>query len=233
MDGANPAQEVTELAAEAALLRGHHGEMVHEMERLLGHDQSATAWRLRGEAAMAANDSAAALTDFKRGMGNGDFRIAADYARFLIDDDNIDEADRALKVLRQSGPDRLDTLMIAGTIAQHRGQLDAAQAAFDDAAKRFPARVEPLVALADLSDLRGHLDQTARYAAAARARNPGQPQVFSLTVRVAAEQGDWAKVRDLLAPREGSLDLHSFDGLAYGEALLHLGHAEEARAVYQ
>ena len=123
MDGANPAQEVTELAAEAALLRGHHGEMVHEMERLLGHDQSATAWRLRGEAAMAANDSAAALTDFKRGMGNGDFRIAADYARFLIDDDNIDEADRALKVLRQSGPDRLDTLMIAGTIPSIAGSL--------------------------------------------------------------------------------------------------------------
>ena len=127
---------------------------------------------------MAANDSAAALTDFKRGMGNGDFRIAADYARFLIDDDNIDEADRALKVLRQSGPDRLDTLMIAGTIAQHRGQLDAAQAAFDDAAKRFPARVEPLVALADLSDLRGHLDQTARYAVAARAQPQSTPSVF-------------------------------------------------------
>lgn len=196
-DGAKPAQEVTELAAEAALLRGHHGEMVHEMDRLLGHDQSATAWRLRGEAAMAANDSAAALTDFKRGMGSGDFRIAADYARFLIDDDNIDEADRALKIMRQSGPNRLDTLMITGTIAQHRGQLDAAQTAFDDATKRFPARVEPLVALADLADLRGHLDQTTRYAAAARARNPGQPQVFSLTVRVAAEQGDWAKVRDL------------------------------------
>jgi len=228
-DGAKPTQEVTELAAEAALLRGQPGEM----NRLLGHDQSATAWRLRGEAALVTHDGAAALADFKRGMGAADFRLAADYARFMLDDDNIDEADRALTVMRQSGPDRLDTLMIAGMIAQHRGQLDAAQAAFGDAAKRFPARVEPLVALADLADLRGSRDQAARYAAAARALNPGQPQVFSLTVRIAAEQGDWAKVRDLLAPREGSLDLHSFDGLAYGEALLHLGHAEAARAIYQ
>lgn len=228
-----PGPDMTDLAAEAALLRGDRGEMERLLGKADGKADGATAWRLRGEAALAAKDGAAALAAFKHAFTTSDYRLAADYARFELDDENIDEADRALAIMRKTGPDRLDTLMIAGMIAQHRGQFDAAQAAFESAAKRFPSRVEPLVALADLADLRGHGDETARYAAAARALNPMQPQVFSLTVRVAAEQGDWAKVRDLLSPREGALDLRGFDGMAYGEALLHLGHAEAARAIYQ
>ena len=220
----------TELSAEAALLRGQ----AREMDRILGDDQSAVSWRLRGEAALAARDSTSALADFQHGMAAGnDFRLAVDYARFLIDGDDIDGAERALQIMRKTGAKRLDTLLITGTIAQHRGQLDAAERAYGEAAKRFPARAEPLVALADLADLRGAPDVTARYADQARAIAPDQPQVFALTVRVAAEKGDWAKVRDMLGPREASLDLRSFEGLAYGEALLHLGHAEAARAIYQ
>ncbi len=225
-----PAKDLRELRAEAALLRGQ----ARQMADLLADDHGAAAWRLRAEAALADNDSTAALAAFRQGMAAGDdVRLAADYARFLIEADDIDGADRALAALRRTGPDRLDTAMIAGSIAQHRGQLDAAEAAYSGAAQRFRARSEPLVALADLADLRGAPDKTAHYAEQAAALAPGDPAVRSLTVRVAAEAGDWRKVRDLLAPHEATLDLHGFDGMAYGEALLNLDHAEAARAIFQ
>jgi tetratricopeptide (TPR) repeat protein len=229
-DGGMRGQDWTELSAQAALLRNQP----QDMERILGEDHGPVAWRLRGEAAQAGNDSIAALTDFQRGMAAGaDFRLAWDYARFQIDADDIDEAERALAVLRQTGPDRLDTLLTTGVIAEHRAQLDAAEHAYGLAAKRFPARPEPLLALADLADRRGDIKRAAGYAAQAAALVPDNPQVVSMTVRIADEQGDWDKVRGLMAPREASLDLHGPDAIAYADALRHLGHGEAARAILQ
>ncbi len=222
--------DLTELSAQAALLRGQSTEMA----TILGTDQSPVAWRLRGEAALADKDGATALADFQHGMAAGDdYVLALDYARFLIDDDDIDGAERALGVMRKLAPDRLETRMVTGAIAQSRSQLDVAERIFSDAAKRFPTRADPLVALADLADLRGHRDVTARYAAMAAQLAPDDRQVLSLNLRVAAEKNDWAKVRDMLAPREATLDPRTFDGMVYGEALLHLNHAEEARAIFQ
>jgi tetratricopeptide (TPR) repeat protein len=217
--------DLAEPEAEAALLRGQ----AQTMADLLEGDTSPTAWRLRGEAALAQGQGAAALAAFRQGLAAGyDDRLAADTARLLIDADDLDGAQR---VLRPNGG--LDSMMLAGTIAERRGQLDAARQAYAAAAARFPARPEPLVALADLADMAGDRDRTAQLARAAAAINASDPAVFSLTVRVAAEQGDWDTVRRLLAPRESRLDPHSFEGQAYGEALLNLGHGEAARAIFQ
>ena len=229
-DAGATGQDLTELAAQAALLRRQRTEM----ETILGTDQSPVAWRLRGEAALAEKDGATALTDFQHGMAAGDdYQLALDYARFLFDDDDIDGAERALAVMRKLAPDRLETRMVAGLIAQSRSHYDEAEQIFSDAAKRFPTRADPLVALADLADLRSHSDLTARYAAQAVALAPDDRLVASLILRVAAEKGDWAKVRDMLAPREATLDDRTFEGMAYGEALLNLQHAEQARAIFQ
>jgi tetratricopeptide (TPR) repeat protein len=229
-DGGMHGQDWNELSANAALLRGQP----QDMERLLGSDQGPVAWRLRGEAALAAGDSVAARTDFARGMAAGaDFRLAWDYAHMLIDADDIDGADRALAVLRQTGPDRLDTLLTTGMIAERRAQLAPAVKAYTDAANRFPSRPEPLLALADLADRYGDLKRAADYGAHAAAIAPNDARVTSMVVRIADEQGDWEKVRGILAPREASLDLHGPDALAYADALRHLGRGEAARAILQ
>jgi len=220
----------SELSAEAALLRGQP----QDMERLLGDDHSAVAWRLRGEAALAKGDSAAALARFRSGMAAGaDFRLAWDYAHLLIDADDLDEADRALAVMRQTGPDRLDTLLTAGLIARARGQTEAARAAWAQAAARFPRRVEPWLALADLAEGQGDTRAAANAVARANAVAPDNPQVVSASVALAEAQGDWEKIRQIMAPREASIDLHGSDGIFYAEALRHLGHAEAARALLQ
>ena len=229
-DGGMHGSDWNELSAQAALLRGQSDAMA----RLLGADQGPVAWRLRGEAAQAAGDMVAARADFQRGMAAGaDFRLAWDYARMLIDADDIDGADRALAVMRQAGPDRLDTLMTAGLIAERRGQMDRAMQAYAGAANRYATRPEPLLAMADLADRYGDLAHAAGYAAQAAARAPDVPAVVSMTVRMADEQGQWDKVRALMAPHEAALDLHGPDALAYADALRHLGRTEAARAIAQ
>lgn len=229
-DGGMRGADWNELGAEAALLRRQRAEM----ERLLGADQSAVAWRLRGEAAQANDDPVAALAGFARGMAAGtDFRLAWDYAHMLIDADDIDGAERAFAMMRQTGPDRLDTLLTTGMIAERRGQDDAAQRAYAKAAKRFAARPEPLLALADLADQHGDLKHAAGYAAQASALVPDAPQVVSMVARLADEQGDWDKVRNLLAPLETTLDRHGADALNYADALQHLGHTRAACGILQ
>jgi tetratricopeptide (TPR) repeat protein len=229
-DGGMRGQDWNELSAQAALLRGQP----EDMERLLATDDSAVAWRLRGEAALAGNDTVTALADFQRGMDAGaDFRLAWDYARFQIDADDLDSAERALAVLRRTGPDRLDTFLTTGVIAEHRGRLDLAERAYVDAARHFPARPEPLLALADLADRQGDVKRAAGYVAQASVLAPDNPQVISMTAGLADEQGDWEKVRRLLAPHEAALDMHGADAIAYADALGHLGHPEAARAILQ
>jgi len=60
----------------------------------------------------------------------------------------------------------------------------------------------------------------------------GTPSL-SLNVQLARNKGEWEKVRAILAPREASLDLRGPDGLAFADALRHLGHVEQARAILQ
>ena len=223
-------RDIVEMRAEAALLAGHRRDAVD----LLHGDGSAIACRLRAEAALAGGDTTGALAAFRQGMaaGGNDERLLAGYARLLFDQDDVDGAAKVHARLLAIAPGRLDTALIGATIAQRRGEADRAEAMLSDAARRFPARAEPLVALADLADQRGQQDRTADLAKKAAALAPADPSVVALKVRVMAEQGDWAGVRDALAPREATLDCRSFEGLAYGEAMLRLGHAEAARAIF-
>lgn len=229
-DGGMQGQDWNELSANAALLRGQ----TEDMERFLGADQGPVAWRLRGEAALAKGDTVTALRDFQQGMAAGaDFRLAWDYTRMLIDADDIDGADQALAVMRQVGPDRLDTWMTAGVIAEASEKVDAASAAYGKAAQLHPTRPEPLLALADLADRHHDVKRAAGYTAQAAALAPDNGQVVSMLARIADEQGEWEKVRSMFAPHEATLDLHGPDGLSYADALYHLGKVEAARAILQ
>jgi tetratricopeptide (TPR) repeat protein len=223
-------REWTELSAEAALWRGQ----TVEMERLLGSDHGPVAWRLRGEAAMARGQTAKALDQFRRGMAaREDFRLAWDYARLFLDADDPDEADRGLAVMRKVGPDRLDTFLTAGVIAEVRGQFALASAEYEKAARRFTFRVEPLLALAELADQQGDLKGVSAAVGRAVALAPADGQVLSAVLHLADEQSDWDKIRKIMAPYEASLNYHDPTAVFYADAMYHLGHAEVARAIFQ
>ncbi len=222
--------ETARLKAEAAILRGQPDAAL----TLLGTDGDAEAWRLRAAAHAAQDDSAAALEALRRGMAaNGrSYALVHDYATFLIASQDYSGASAALEMLRQLGPRRLDTLMVAGALAAATGKLDDAKRSFSAAADAFPARVEPLTALASLADMQGQIDAAIALVARAAKISPTHHEVVDLTVQLASEKGDWETVRKALVGQESTLDPRSANGMTYAEALLRLGHPEQARAIF-
>lgn len=217
-----------ELAAEAALRRGQ----ARKMADVLAGDDSAVAWRLRGEAALAADDPAAALGAFETGAAKGgDFRLAFEFARMMIDAEDWGDAETVLGAMRAAAPGKLDTLMTAGAIAEGRGRSDAAEAAYAEAARRYPARIEPLAAAAALAGQQGRFDRMRGLLDKAAAVQPDSGWIADLRLHLAVARHDWNLVRTMLAPHEAALDPHGFPARAYAEALFHLGRTEAARAI--
>lgn len=222
--------ELVRMKAEAAILRGQARAALN----LLGQDGTAGAWRLRAAAQNALDNSPAALDALRRGLAADprDYALVHDYARFLIAAQDYPAAAKAVETLRQLGPKRLDTLMTAGMLAAQLGQLPSAKQSFTAAADTFPSRVEPLTALASLADMEGQVDAAQQIVARAAKLAPNHPEVIDLTVLLASEKGDWETVRKTLVGQEATLDPRSANGMSYAEALLQLGHPEQARAMF-
>ncbi|MFC3671722.1 tetratricopeptide repeat protein [Novosphingobium pokkalii] len=220
---------VNRMKAEAALLRG----LPRQALTLLGQDGDADAWRLRAAAQQALGDNAQALSAFRQGMAAGDnAQLARDYARFLITAEDYPAAEQVLAVMQRLDPKGLDTAMVEGALRVKQGQLDAAATAYDRAIAAYPARIEPLIERANLADMQGKLDQAIGLIGKAARLAPGDSRVLDLQVQFASEKGDWDKVRQLLAPHEVDLDPRTPNGLTYAEALLRLGHPEQARVMF-
>lgn len=222
--------EVVRMKAEAAILRGQPQAALN----LLGRDGGAEAWRLRAAAHSALDDSPAALDALRRGLAvdGRNYALVHDYARFLIAAQDYPAAANGVETLRQLAPRRLDTLMMSGMLAERQGRLDVATRSYGAAAEAFPSRVEPLTALASLADMRGEVDAAQAIVARAAKIAPSHPEVIDLTVLLASEKGDWETVRKTLAAQESTLDPRSANGMSYAEALLRLGHPEQARAMF-
>lgn len=223
------AREVPWLKAEAALLRGQPEEALAS----LGDDADPEAWRLRAAAHAALEDSPAALAAMQKGLAaGGNYALLHDYAVYLMAAQDYAGAGEALGKMRKLGPARLDTLMLGGDLAVSQDQFESARRAYQAAKTKFPARSEPLTALATLAELQGKLDEAIALVEQAAKISPRSPQVEALRVQFAAEQGDWEKVRTMLAGQESTLEPRSANGMSYAEALLRLGHAEQARAMF-
>lgn len=221
--------ELTRMEAEAALLRGKGAEAV----RLLEGDGNADAWRIRAAAQVLAKDNDAAMAAFRSGLAaGGNYRLSLDFAKFLVSQGDLPGASAQFAVLRKARADGIETLMFGGALSEKYERRDLADKYYLRAARLYPFRVEPLVALGNLLDLQGKVDEAGKMADAAAKLNPGDPQVSQLQISVYSEQGKWQKVRDLLQAREGELDPTTADGLKYAEALLRLGRVEQARAMF-
>jgi len=155
-----------------------------------------------------------------------------DYAAFLLTAQDYKGAAAAINRLRQLGPQKLDTLMLAGQLAFQTSRLDEAKRTYSAAADAYPMRIEPLIALANLADMEDKVDAAIRLVERAAKIVQGNPAVVDLRVQLASEKGDWETVRKTLAHDEARLDPRSPNGMSYAEALLRLGHPEQARAIF-
>ncbi|MBB3861006.1 tetratricopeptide (TPR) repeat protein [Novosphingobium hassiacum] len=222
--------ELARIKAEATLLRGRPEDAL----ALLGNDNTPGAWRIRAAAKSALGDSNGALDALRRGAAaGGDALLLRDYARFLIDARDLDGADQQVAALARIQPDGFDALMLSADIASRRGRMADAHTVLERAAKRYPRVPDPWIARATVYDMQGKLDEAVAMTARAAAIAPDDPRVIDLKVQFASMKGEWEKVRTILSKDEAKLEPTSANALSYAEAMLQLGHPEQARAMFQ
>lgn len=221
--------EIARIEAEAALLRGKPDKVLE----LLGNDGAVDAWRIRAAAHLALEDSAAAQAAFAAGNRAGsNYRLACDYTRFLIQSGDLATASTQFEALRRSRAEALEVLMLGGALSEAYARQELAAKYYARAAQLYPFRFEPLLAHANLLDMLGKVPDAARLAESAAAIAPGDAGVQQALLSVYSQQGKWDKIRDMLQRREDEMDPASAEGLSYAEALLRLGHPEQARAQF-
>ncbi len=222
--------EVGRFEAEIALQRGHPDEAL----AMLGSDNKTDAWRIRALARIRNDDLDGAIAAFEKGMAAGDDPyLLAEYARFRLEASDLAGARRIIARLQTVAPAGFETLMLSGQLAgkslDHRSALES----FRKAAKVQPGRFEPILAQAETLETLGKLGAAEKLLGQAAEIAPRAPAVRSLKLLILSQKGEWTKIRDMLQTQELSLDPMSADGMTYGEALLRLGHPEQARVLFR
>jgi tetratricopeptide (TPR) repeat protein len=222
--------ELALVRAEAAVLRGRPEDAL----ALVAQDKSPAAWRVRAAAKLALKNQEGALAALREGAAAGnDPLLLRDYAKFLIEANDLDGAAQQVAVLERIAPDGFDGPMLKADIAARRGRMAEAHGVLVKLAERYPAVPEPWIARADVYDMEGKLDDAIKMTEKAAELAPADPRVVALQVQFASMKGDWEKVRSTLASQETTLDPLSANGLTYAEAMLRLNHPEQARAMFQ
>jgi len=134
--------------------------------------------------------------------------------------------------MREFAPTAFATRVLAGDLADAEGRTEAAIAAFSGLVRDFPDRVEPMIVLAALLDQKGRPEAAQALFDKAEAISPDDERMLPLRIRLLSGQGKWQEVREALQGRESALVPASALGLSYGEALLRLGQAEQARILF-
>lgn len=219
--------ELARIEAEADLLAGKPREAVARLE----NDASADSWRIRAAAMLHLGDPSGALNAYEEGMARGDeLRLISDYAHFLLAANDVAGASALAERLRDTASNAFPTLMLAGDIAIRTGNTEVALAHYRQAADLYPKQLRPLMAEAGALEAMGKLKTAQQVAKRAATLAPDDPWVKALRLRLAAVAGEWDWVRSELLPAESSLNPQSSEAMLYGEALLRLGYAEQARA---
>ncbi|MEJ2409214.1 MAG: tetratricopeptide repeat protein [Novosphingobium sp.] len=215
--------------AQIALMRGQAKEAL----ALAGDDTTIDGWRIRANAQLALGNPAKAETAFKNGMAAGDdIRLAEAYARFKLISNDTSGAATVLKRMEKMAPGAYETLVLAGDLAAARGQTDLAIDGYRKVLKAYPGRVPPMIALANQYDAKGEIDEAGKLVDQAGKLAPDNAQVETLKYQLLAEKGQWEKIRLGLQGQESQLEPGSGLQMRYAEALLRLGHAQQARLLF-
>ncbi|TXG98253.1 MAG: tetratricopeptide repeat protein [Rhodocyclaceae bacterium] len=225
--GKAPADHVI-LAADAALLKG---QFAHALSLVNTHD-SAEAARIRGLALLGQGKVAEAGKILGSGLESSGPRSAlmAAYARYLLDEGELAEADRlARQALTDNGEERVALQVLAG-VAAAQGRHAAALLANERLLKIYPHDLTGLFGTVSALGELGRIDEIEPVLGKIERLAPQHPSVVFVKARLAAERKDWAKVRAILQPLERDIDTRPELQWLYAQAFLNLGQVEQARA---
>lgn len=221
--GSAPA-DYTALLAEAFILQGDFESALAAGEAL----GTADGLRIAALAHIGLGSAEQAESAFYRGtQASGDrSRLYADYARFTQMRGDLAQAMELAGKSRDADPEGLDPLLVSAAVAQASGSPTQALSYFEQAQAHWPeSRAALLGRIGVLGDM-GQLAEAADLIAEAARRMPGDPDVIYLQARLAAEDGDWGDVRDLLQPIEGRENPRQ--QLLYARSLVELDMPEQA-----
>lgn len=219
--------DLPELTAEADILRGQHDDAL----TTLAERNSADSWRLRALANIGLGNPAPAREAFEKGMQSTGPKapLYASFARFELGAGNGAEARRLVKLALKEDPQLIDGWLVSGQLAVLQGRLQDALADYDRALKinpaNFAARLGKTAALGDL----GRLDEAQELLTGLAEESPDNLQIIYLQARMASAQEEWEDVRRILQPSEPAMRDNPRMQALYGQALLRMGLAEQAR----
>ncbi len=227
-------QGLGKLPADADLLYAEgelQGGKAEAALRRLGDETVADAWRLRALATFMQGDPAKAADNFQRGTAASGpkARLQAAYAIFLVEHGEVAEARFAADAAMKEAPGLLQARLADAMVLQAEGKADAALAGYYAILDRVPDHRPALLGAIGVLGHAGRIDELAPLVERGAAAFPGDREFAYLSARLAAERGDWARVRSILQAVETSIaDYPEASGL-YAQALLEEGAVEQAR----
>lgn len=218
--------EFATLIGETAVLRGQFDEAIKAVEGL----EIAPADRVRALASIGKKDMAGAVAAFAAGAERkpDDARLLAAYSRFVLASGDVTMAQELADRAVAADGNSIEALMARATLAEARGDAGLALRSYDAVLKRHPANFDARVGKAGLLIALERFEVAKPMVAALYGENSESREVAYLRARVAASDGKWKEVRDLLQPYEADMRQWGPLRVTYGEALLELGLPSQA-----
>ena len=197
--------------------------------------ETAGADRVRALALLAEGKVEDAAKAFAVGEGRdpADPRLLASSARFELARGDVERArmlsDRAAEVDAAS----IEARLAQALVARVRDRLPASLAYYDAALKEHPANFEARLGKADLLVVMEKYDDARPLVSGLFEEAPENRDIALLRAKLAARDGEWKQVRDILQAYEADMRDIPQMRLVYGEALLELGNGAQALTLLQ
>ncbi|MBV1918799.1 MAG: tetratricopeptide repeat protein [Sphingomonadaceae bacterium] len=223
-----PPTDAAILQGEVALMQGHFEDALTRVANL----QSAQALRIIAIANIGLKQPAKTADAFESGRrapGNKG-RLLADYAHFKFGTGDLASARQLAALAAKERPVELLTLMVNADLAMNDSQFARGLEWYERAINLFPdSRPAALGRIAALAEL-GRFEQVRPIVEAARAASPHDNDYLYLSARLAAQDGNWEKVREMLQPHERGLSAMPAANMLYANAMMEIGQGEQARS---
>ncbi|WP_338244993.1 tetratricopeptide repeat protein [Aurantiacibacter hainanensis] len=222
-------EDLVLVEAEAKLQSGETDAAIE----LIGNARSAEAWRLRALAADLEGDEEGARAAFRQGRSaEGErVRLYTAEASYLLARGETQDAARAVARAVGAAPERVETLFVAGRLAEAQGNHLVALSNYLRIIEKVPLDRPALIAAIAASERADKPEITRHLIAYGAETRPLDPEFVYQQARVRAWDGEWADARELLQASEAELADHDPARLLYAESLLQLGQVETARAI--
>ena len=212
--------DIRAIRGEAEVLKGRYDDAIGVVEGL----ETSSADRVRALAHFGLEQFDEAAKAFEAGAMRApvDPRLLVSYARFKSALGSLEEARALVDQALTADSKLVEAYLVRADLAEQENDLAAASDAFDDALAIHPGNFDGRLGKALILTQLGQSEQASSMAARLQREDPQSFGVALVKARVAANEGDWERVRTTLQPFEKEVFASSAGSLLYAETLIEL-----------